>query len=661
MVLGTPTVNANDASARQPSRAGARRLLAAIFFALRRSGRNSARRQSWMAAARVGLPGSIREVPAAANQPSPAVATGPRITRMDLRPEEVNATMPFNIALKMRNFAELEARLAQGETIAPAEMAARYWPLPEDYAAAVEWLTQQGFTIDPASGGCMVFARGTVAQVRDAFQVSFARVASGGQEFTSAISAPSVPAELAPALVGVNGLQPHIRKHSHIAHPDSTTTPYAVPYIPSDILKAYGASTLTQTGAGQTIAIVMSGYPKTSDVTQFWTVCNIGQSLGNYTTVSVNGGPPTGNNADGVEEATLDVEWSSSIAPAAKIRIYGTPSLADSDLDSAYQQVYNDAANGSLNLHVVSLSFGGAETGETTTQLTTDDYMFAQLVSAGITVFASSGDDGSDPDGLTPESPASDPNVTGVGGTNITLNTTTGAVASETVWNDSSSSASGGGLSGSFYRAIPAPGAPTWAAASTKPILTTVASWQTGTGVVGAYGNRMVPDVAAPGDPNNGCMIVLNGVQTKIGGTSWGAPTWAGFATLINQARAANGSPTLGLLGPKIYPLIGSACFSDITVGNNAPNNSTTNYTAGIGYDMCTGIGRPIFPALLNELATVLLPPQSVTVWRPGRTRSSARPQPTPPRSSGNGWPRAQPPGLTCRTMPPTAARRRGR
>ncbi len=533
---------------------------------------------------RAVLNGSIKAVPANAQ----TGATGPRITRTELRTDELDATMTFNVALKMRNFAELEARLAHGETMDPAEMAARYWPLPEDYAATANWLTQQGFTLSPESGGFVIFARGTVAQVRDAFQVSFARVANEGAEFTSAITAPSVPAELAPALIGVNGLQPHLRKHPMLARPDSATSPYAVPYIPSDILHAYGANTLSQTGAGQTIAIVISAYPFTSDLTQFWTTCNISQSLANITEEEINGGPPAFNASDpsivdDYTEASLDVEWSSSIAPAAKIRVYAIPALDDTDLVAAYQQIYNDATNTTLafGIHVVSISIGGSE--GSLASMATDDQDFAQLASAGLTVFVSSGDDGSSPGA---ESPASDPNVTGVGGTNITLNTTTGNVTSETVWNDAFG-ASGGGQSAVYA----------------KPV------WQTGTGVLGANQNRMVPDVAAPADTATGCLIVINGANETIGGTSWGAPTWAGFATLINQALATNNPPTtLGLLGPKIYPLLGSDCFSDIISGNNGA------YSAGLGYDMCTGIGRPVFPALFQELTTVVEAPQSVTV-----------------------------------------------
>ena len=67
---------------------------------------------------------------------------------------------------------------------------------------------------------------------------------------------------------------------------------------------------------------------------------------------------------------------------------------------------------------------------------------------------------------------------------------------------------------------------------------------------------------------------------------------------MINQGRATNGFPALGLLGPHIYPLIGSASFRDITNGSNGA------YSAGAGYDLCTGIGVPNIATLLQTLSS---------------------------------------------------------
>ena len=168
--------------------------------------------------------------------------------------------------------------------------------------------------------------------------------------------------------------------------------------------------------------------------------------------------------------------------------------------------------------------------------------------------------------------------VTAVGGTSLTVDSTSGLETSETVWDSTFNGAlygTGGGISTYFSRP----------------------SWQSGTGVPGGVA-RTVPDIASAADPNTGALVVLNGANQQFGGTSWSAPTWAGICALINQARTANSLPSLGLLGPHIYPLIGTASFRDITSGSNG------TYSAGTGYDLCTGIGVPNIATLLQTLSS---------------------------------------------------------
>jgi kumamolisin len=122
--------------------------------------------------------------------------------------------------------------------------------------------------------------------------------------------------------------------------------------------------------------------------------------------------------------------------------------------------------------------------------------------------------------------------------------------------------------------------------------------WQTGNGE--PNGNRrLVPDVSLAADPNTGALIFFQGQVQQIGGTSWSAPTWAGFCALINSARAQASKPPLGFLNPLIYPLNGTSSFRDITTGSNGPRRQ---FDAGPGYDLVTGIGVPNVQALINAL-----------------------------------------------------------
>jgi kumamolisin len=531
---------------------------------------------------RIYLPGSIVEIPSTGAALAPGQDQA-AILRRTLSPSESDETIEFEIVLSMRNFPELQQRLDSGERIATDEMAASYFPLEADYEAVAGWITSQGLTItarDPSR--LAIFASGPVWQVSQVFQVDFARVLSENTEYTSAVSAPGVPAALAPVVLGINGLQPHIRphKHSRLQLLQSAASSIAPPFLPSEIKHVYNADTLSQTGAGQTVGIVIDTFPKTSDLTTFWSDCGVGQSLNNIDFIQVVSGTlpaPSG-------EESLDAEWSSAIAPGAKVRVYATKDLSNVHIDQAYQRIYTDLPSQPA-LRQVSLSYGIGETYTTASQVQTDDQYFAELASAGVTVFVSSGDGGSSPgtsghDNTGPvqaESPASDPNVTGVGGTSLLVNSSTGDVTSETAWSDG-----GGGISIYFNRP----------------------SWQTGTGVPSGS-KRLVPDVASVADPNTGGFLILNGAEYSVGGTSWSAPTWAGFGALINQARANAGLGSLGLLGPKTYPLLGSSRFRDITSGSNGPNGV---YNAGVGYDLCTGIGVPEVANLLQALSAAPVP-----------------------------------------------------
>ncbi len=511
--------------------------------------------------------------------------------------------MDFEVALKMRNFSELQTRVAQGERISPAEMATRYDPLPSDYQAVTDWLTGQGFTITRRDTGRLaVFARGKVGQVAKALQVHFARVSLEGREFTSAINAPSVPPTLSPLLIGINGLQPHLRFHPHLVMKPRSLTGTDEPYLPSQIAQAYQANGLYTsgvTGAGQTIAIVINTFPNTSDLTSFWQTYGVNQSINNFTFIQFVSGTlaaPSG-------EETLDTEWCSSIAPGAKVRVYATWDLSSADIDQAYSQVYSDVTSQpQLEIHQMSMSFGIGEEYTTQSQVQTDDQYFAELVAAGVTVFASSGDGASTPADnpnsstdtsgpLQVENPASDPNVIGVGGTSLTLDSH-GNEATERTW-----AYSGGGTSIYFNRP----------------------SWQT-TGGLPSGTMRLVPDVACSADPDEGAVVILNGGQGVYGGTSWSSPTWAGFCALLNQVRSNAGFSSLGLLGPYLYPLGGTSNFRDITEGGNAIGaNSNGKYPAGPGYDEVTGLGVPLVQTLSQSLLVSQPPvvnsssPQSVS------------------------------------------------
>ncbi len=534
------------------------------------------------------LKNSIREVEVAP-QTGKLNPHRPFITRRTLTTSETDALMEFEVSLKMRNFAELQDRVAHGERISANEVAAKYDPVATDYAMVSQWLTNQGFTITHQDTSHLaVFAQGTVSQIQAAFQTSFARVAYEGVEYTSAVTAPSVPATMSSLLVGINGLQPQIQMHKHLIARPSSLSGTNPPYLPSQIAQAYNASGLYSssiTGSGQTIAIAIDTFPNMGDLTTFWSTYGVSQSSSNITFIQVVRGTlpaPSG-------EETLDTEWSSSIAPGASVRVYAAKTLTSSHLDQVYEQIYTDATkHPEYGIHQMSMSYGIGETYTTSSQVQTDDQYFVKLASAGVTPFASAGDGGSTPGSgsagdetgpLQAESPATDPNVTSVGGTSLLLDLN-GNESSEAVW-DNSYGAGGGGISEYFNRPY----------------------WQFGNGVPSGT-MRLVPDISCSADPLNGAVVILNNNQLQYGGTSWSSPTWAGFCALLNQVRANASQSALGSLGPYIYPQLGSSNFRDITSGSNSTGNSNGLYAATAGYDIATGIGVPNVQTLAQTLQT---------------------------------------------------------
>jgi kumamolisin len=313
---------------------------------------------------------------------------------------------------------------------------------------------------------------------------------------------------------------------------------------------------------GSVIAIVeLGGGWVPSDMQQFFG--GIGQPVPNITDVSVDGTQntpnPDPNGPDG--EVALDIEVAAAAyyvatGKAATIRVYWAQDIA-----SAVRRATADGCD------VCSISWGadeanwGAQAGNDMEQAATE------ATSAGMVVFAASGDnDSSDggPGRANVDLPASAPHVIGCGGTRKTP-------TDETVWNNNPGKTNGEGTGGGFsklFRPMP--------------------PWQAGA----PHGRgRMVPDVAANADPNTGYNIVLHGQQIAIGGTSAVAPLYAGLF-------AAFGTK-LGFVTPELWA--NHLCFNDITKGDNGA------YRAGIGPDPCTGLGSPIG----TQLADLLTHPEA--------------------------------------------------
>lgn len=381
-------------------------------------------------------------------------------------------------------------------------------------------------------------------------------------------------------------------------------------YTPQELATAYDIPSKL-TGAGQTIVIIDAfGDPtiaqdlNVEDTTFGLPAANLH--------ISYPSGQPTFDptNADEVNwsgEIALDVESAHAVAPAATIDLVVSKSDQDADILSALKYVVRHRLGS-----VLSQSFGEAESCETSTIATADHLLFKAAAAEGVSVFASSGDNGAaqpscDGSSLIKSAglPAADPLVTGVGATSLTAAQPTGAYESETAWNDAYGS-TGGGYSTIFS-------APGYQARFMPGFGRGRSSHGSGKGL-----GRGVPDVSYSGDVNNGLLIAWSqGDPTQVGnvylfgGTSAGSPQWAAITALADQAAHHR----LGFLNDTLYAIGNSPLYSyvfhDVTTGNNTVSfvdaknvtETITGYSAAKGWDPVTGLGTPDVAHLIKVLS----------------------------------------------------------
>jgi subtilase family serine protease len=529
--------------------------------------------------------------------------------------------------------------------LTPDQFAARYGMADADIAKTQLWLQQRGFAVESVSRSKnRISFSGTVEQIEAAFgtEMHFYNSADGKKHYAPS-SDLSVPASLAGVVLNVSNLstfRPHSRVKmraptakftssqtgNHFLTPGDVATIY-------DITPAYNAGF---TGAGQTIAVVGQSAIAVADIENF-------QKANNFTvkdpTMTLVPGSGTSTVVSGDEsESDLDLEYSGGIAKGATINFVYTGNAQNFGVFDALQYAVQDMKPVPP---IISTSYGECEPGLGAgyQQLET---ILAQAASQGQTVIGPAGDSGStDCNGepgitagaaqevLAVDFPASSEFVTGMGGSEFPAadtaaantqywqsSTGTDVVASalsyipEQVWNDDDTtglSAGGGGIS----------------------TLTARPSWQTGVPGIPTGNFRLVPDISLVASPNfpgflycssdtatnvtgscsNGFRDSSNVSLTVAGGTSFDAPMFAGMVAIMNQALNSNGQ---GVINPTLYTLASNPTtygkvFHDITQGTNecasgasfCSTAGESEYPAGTGYDMASGLGSIDFDLLL--------------------------------------------------------------
>ena len=477
-----------------------------------------------------------------------------------------------------------------GRVLSREEFVADYAADSADFDAIRTFAHEHGLSVDESGTSLArrtIVLRGPVSGIEKAFGVTLQRFGhpSGPRQFHTYEGSVSIPAQLEGRIEAVLGLdtKPIATSHMRRLHGPAgdgggsiiRASAAGASYNPPQVAALYGFST-NLNGSGECIGILeLGGGYETSDINTYF--AGLGLTPPTVVAVSVDGGAnvPGGDPSGADGEVALDIQVAGAIAPGAKIAVYFTPNTDQGFIDAITTAVH-DTAN---KPGVLSISWGGPESGWSAQSRTSLDNACQSAAALGVTITVASGDNGSSDGGTgnNVDFPASSPHVLGCGGTRLSGSGST--ISSEVVWDDlaSGGGATGGGVSTVF--ALP--------------------SWQAGANVPAppaAGGGRGVPDVAGDGSPESGYNVLIDGSEEVVGGTSAVAPLWAALITLVNQGRAASGSAPVGFVNPLLYA--DPSALRDITSGNNG------SYTAGPGWDACTGLGSPNGAAVVSVLST---------------------------------------------------------
>jgi kumamolisin len=465
-----------------------------------------------------------------------------------------------------------------GPQMSRADYIALHSADPEDVRKVEHFARQHHLTVTEVNlASRKIVLSGTVGHMMAAFATELHHYEHNGQTFRGRSGYLHVPDDLAPIIEGVFGLddRPQARAQIRIVGPAAGSR--AASYTPRQLAQLYDFPADLD-GKGECIALIeLGGGYNDQDLTTYFG--QLGIPKPEVVSVSVDGAqnsPGDPNGADG--EVALDIEVAGAIAPGARIAVYFAPNTDRGFLDAITQAVHDTTNNPS----VISISWGSAESSWTAQAMTAMDQAFQTAASLGVTICAAAGDNGSS-DGVSDQKahvdfPASSPYALGCGGTR--LDASGSQVTDEVVWNEAATGdgATGGGVSDFF------------------PLPSWQANVQVPPSVNDQHKGRGVPDVAGDADPQTGYQVYFDGQSTPIGGTSAVAPLWAGLIALLNQKRGK----AVGYLNPFLYQqyqqLAQSKALRDVTSGNNGA------YSAGPGWDACTGLGTPDGALLLQAL-----------------------------------------------------------
>ena len=492
-------------------------------------------------------------------KPPPTLAEAIR-RAVRLGPAGPDTAVHLSFGLAPRNQGELQALIASGRTLSPAEYAARFGASPTLVARAVAVLDDAGLRARWQSGSGVLAADGPAPNAAALLGVDIENYRFAGSLFYATLDQPRLPPALAAVATGVSGLDDYRRARSYAVRPGGLTPADVLPYYDLKPLRSAGLD-----GSGETILFPeIDDLPNLDDLDRFAAKFGL-PAFDPLLTVRRDAGWGTPEKPQG--ETVLDLEIAHSIAPNAKLVVYlSAPDFGHGD--RAFDQLVTDHLGS-----IISESLGSCE--PDTPSGARNNYAAIQdrAIVLGMTHLVASGDNGAFTCGLDQDPAASFPStlptVTAVGGT-TEFESQQGVYYREYAWSSPLDESGGGGGASQFY-AVP--------------------DWQKAEAQASGHGLRQVPDVSADGDPSTGFHVVFGGKDVQVGGTSAATPLWAGTMALIDQDLRKHGLREAGFANPALYWIgqnsnkLNPRPFHDVIQGNNL------GYDAGTGWDFATGWG----------------------------------------------------------------------
>lgn len=503
------------------------------------------------------------------------------------------------------------------------EQGEKYGLAQADIDTITDWLKSHGFEVGYVYPNRMVIDfSGTAGQIREAFHTEIHALQVEGKQHFANMSNPKIPAALAPAIEGVvsmHNFKPHAM---YRRRPDFTFTGCGgdcLTLVPADFQKIYNVTPLLTagiTGKGQTVVVVEDTNAFGTDWATYQKKFGLTSYGGTLTTVhpdkAGNCTNPGTNAAD--IEADLDVEMVTAIAPGAHVEL---ASCKDGGSDATFGGLVaiENLVSAGNPPPVISMSYGDCEVLSGAAANAAFNSAFQSAAAAGVSVFASSGDNaasvcardftGGDSvafPGLGVSGWGETPYNVSVGGTDFedVYNANTGGLPLSTYWNVANSTTFGSAKS--YIPEIP------WNNSCAGYLLYSLEGFSTAYGANGfcnsttganflsTGGGSGGPSTCAKGAGNSSFLFTENTTCSGYAKPSWQSGTFG------NPADAVRDVPDVALFASNgaIWSHFITICYSDTANGGTACTGSPSAWT-GIGGTSAAAPELAAMQALVDE------------------------------------------------------------